>query len=132
MVYLNLCNSYGDDKISMADPIRYATVENMLVSQRLEVVLFRPGTDPWLIINNNTQQLYLILIFLTFSGHNKIMLTILVVQLNLKLIVLRIADRFAERDGLKKNKWNNTVVDMVKGAFKAIFNRRNKICWSCF
>ena len=46
MVYLNLCNSYGDDKISMADPIRYATVENMLVSQRLEVVLFRPGTDP--------------------------------------------------------------------------------------
>ena len=78
--------------------------ENMLVLQRLEVVLFRPGTDPWSIINNNTQQLYLILIFLTFSGHHKIMLTILVVQLNLKLsyVVIRIADRFAKCDGLKK------------------------------
>ena len=54
--------------------------------------------------NNDTQQLYLILIFLTFSGHNSIMLLILVVQLNLKLVVLRIADRFAECDGLKKMK----------------------------
>ena len=88
----------------MADPIRYATVENMLVSQRLEVVLFRPGTDPWLIIHNNTQQLYLILIFLIFTGHNSIMLLILIVQLNLKLVVLRIADIFAECDGLKKMK----------------------------
>ena len=67
----------------MADPIRYATVENMLVSQHLEVVLLRPGADPWSIINNNTQQLYLIHIFLTFSGHNEIKLTILVIQLNL-------------------------------------------------
>ena len=90
----------------MADPIKYTISENMLVLQRLVVVLFRSGTDPWLIINNNTQQqqLYLNLIFLTFSGHNSIMLLILVVQLNLKLVVLRIADRFAECDGLKKMK----------------------------
>ena len=88
----------------MADPIRYATVENMLVSQRLEVVQFRPETDPWLIIHNNTQQLNLILIFLTFTGHNSIMLLILIVQLNQKLVVLRIADIFAECDGLKKMK----------------------------